>query len=501
MKIPFVRDTPPPGRDFTAPAASGLTIRAKTLVLVAGVLVVMLGGVLALTDRFAMEGFRDLERREARGVFSHMTRALQREAEELHSFATDWATRDETYGFVRDRAPSFIAKNIEKNAVFTESRVDALAIFDETGAYVWGGSFGRAKEVNAASLPGFTARATPNSVLVEMAEHNSALAFVNVSGAPMLVAAIPILTTSGKGPSRGILVIGRRIGNDEIRRFKEQVLADVRIVMSGDSGSADHTSAATSNEESNPDIRFVSDERTTVSDTFQDVYGTPLFTVELSMDRPAYIYAARTNLKLMLVLVGGGLLILFSVWLALDRTLLKRVRLLGSRVRAIQSGDDLAEKNVSIPGRDEIGVLSEDITAMVRAIQRTRKIEQERERLAVARALLDSIPAYAYMKDTMGRYLVVNKRFARAVGKERESVIGLRDDDILPAEVASPYREAEKRALSNCRTEDFEGLWSDAGRSMTVHSRLTPILHSPGKPFAVVGILMEDSQPSQKANH
>src|SRR5262249_35416786 len=52
------------------------------------------------------------------------------------------------------------------------------------------------------------------------------------------------------------------------------------------------------------------------------------------------------------------------------------------------------------------------------------------------RAALDNSPSVIYLKDDEGRYLLVNRAFARLHGRPPEELVGRRAADVLPPDVA-----------------------------------------------------------------
>ena len=68
---------------------------------------------------------------------------------------------------------------------------------------------------------------------------------------------------------------------------------------------------------------------------------------------------------------------------------------------------------------------------------------QEKERQS--RALLNSIPAFAWLIDTEGRYLAVNQNFCQLVGQTEDVLLGKTADDVFPAAIAQALREGQLR--------------------------------------------------------
>jgi PAS domain S-box-containing protein len=69
----------------------------------------------------------------------------------------------------------------------------------------------------------------------------------------------------------------------------------------------------------------------------------------------------------------------------------------------------------------------------------------------MVRALLESCPAVAYMKDLQGRYTMINDeaaRFLAQFGRSRDEALGKTDREIFPPEVAAAFAQAEHKVLT-----------------------------------------------------
>ncbi len=120
--------------------------------------------------------------------------------------------------------------------------------------------------------------------------------------------------------------------------------------------------------------------------------------------------------------------------------------------------------------------------------------ETQRERAeAELHAVLDQSPSIVYVKDLEGRYLFVNRQFERVFRLPAASVVGRRDSDVFPREVAQRAREADRRALASDRPFESEHSvpWGEGTKSFV---EVKFALRGPdGAPYAVCGIDLEIS--------
>jgi PAS domain S-box-containing protein len=126
-----------------------------------------------------------------------------------------------------------------------------------------------------------------------------------------------------------------------------------------------------------------------------------------------------------------------------------------------------------------------------------------RESRNLLRAIIDAVPMTIHVKDTDGRYVLVNADMAAQVGQPAEALIGRRVGDIFPEAYAREIREREGRLISTGEaTPLFEEEYRDhAGRSSTWLARKVPLRDDHGKVKYVVsaGLDITDRKKAEAA--
>jgi PAS domain S-box-containing protein len=100
-------------------------------------------------------------------------------------------------------------------------------------------------------------------------------------------------------------------------------------------------------------------------------------------------------------------------------------------------------------------------------------------------AIVDAVPALIYLKDTDGKYLLINSFFEHEHGVRREDVKGLSDADIFGEELGRIYFANDRRVLADGRSMEFEEPLPD-GRVCL--STKVPLRRKDGELYAVGGI-------------
>jgi len=90
----------------------------------------------------------------------------------------------------------------------------------------------------------------------------------------------------------------------------------------------------------------------------------------------------------------------------------------------------------------------------------TRHKEREQELKKTTRRfqkVLDTVEAAIFIKDTEGRYQLMNEECRRLLGVgPDEDITGLTDHDLLPADVADQYRANDRRVMETGETLEIE---------------------------------------------
>jgi len=103
--------------------------------------------------------------------------------------------------------------------------------------------------------------------------------------------------------------------------------------------------------------------------------------------------------------------------------------------------------------------------------------------------LFKALPGYAFYKDVTGAYVTANAAFCAVVGKTLGEVVGRRDRDLFPEELAAGYIRDDQPLLSG--EKDFleiEEIVYDNGRTVNLMTRKLTLRHSDGSIGGLIGL-------------
>jgi len=146
--------------------------------------------------------------------------------------------------------------------------------------------------------------------------------------------------------------------------------------------------------------------------------------------------------------------------------------------------------------RDLIEGTVADITPRRRAEEALRKTQarllesaHRAGQLQIVSSLVEYSQALIFVKDSRGRFLSINRRFAEVLGAgERAELIGRTDRELFPEEVAKRFQESDRQVLEANATCEFEDVFPGPDGLHTYLVQKFPLRDATGGIHAVCGI-------------
>ncbi|MFN2508337.1 MAG: ATP-binding protein, partial [Chthoniobacterales bacterium] len=126
---------------------------------------------------------------------------------------------------------------------------------------------------------------------------------------------------------------------------------------------------------------------------------------------------------------------------------------------------------------------SEELEERVRA--RTAVLAETEARL---HAIVDNATALVHVKNLEGSFVLVNQRFADFLGATKEAILGCRDCDVYPRDLAIALGEDDRRVLAGeAPSETEETLLGAAGARSFISNKFA-LRRTDGTPYAICGM-------------
>ncbi len=362
-----------------------MTVRAKAVALVTGMVCVGLVAVHLLAHIVLIPTYASLESRFVRADAEQTLRALDVRLAMLDATCHDWASWDYMYEFAATRSADFVASNLVDTS-FETLDLHVIVVLDAFGETL----FARAMDLST----GETIE-VPEDLMVHVAAGSSlfgeAMAGSGASGVlslpqgAMLFSSHAILTTGDGGPSRGLLLMARFLDAqmiDDMCVLTGQPLSVSSLHLSSPDGMVAPAAgvAGTSGIVVTPRGADLIEAQASVA----DVYGKPMLQVTVSRARDIYAEGQNTLGFFLAIMALSGFVLGVVALVLVDRTVFKRLSRLASEVRSIGEQPDF-RGTVSVSGDDEISFLAGTINDTLTTLAEThRQLRDSHVELEVA---------------------------------------------------------------------------------------------------------------------
>lgn len=420
-----------------------MNIRAQITVLIAGVFVILGLAAILIGKLVIMPSFEQLERADARTAMRRIEHALDQKLEQASIASRDWGNWTDAYRFAADGNHEFIAANITDVAL-KQIDVNLLMMVDPQGKVILARDEDLKTErpigldlTRQASLP-------PNFPWhADQLDTRTARGLIQTNAGPMIIAAAPILDGYGRGPARGMVLMGTLLNSDAVDAIAAQ--AQARVVMLPPPAAGPPASLKST------------DVLVQVSQSFNDVFGHPL--LQLRVDVPRDITASgKVAVKVAAwALLGAAVVVTLLLIVVLNRVILGPLAEVTRHAVAIGEGGDAAPLDLN--RTDEMGVLAREFDRMVERVNETRMQLVDRSFQAgfaeLAKGVLHNLGNA--MTPIGVRLANLNERLRQAPAEEVEIAVG---------ELAAPDCEPQRRA-------DLEEFLRLAGMELAASIRST----------------------------
>ncbi|MBP6498171.1 MAG: response regulator, partial [Campylobacteraceae bacterium] len=162
----------------------------------------------------------------------------------------------------------------------------------------------------------------------------------------------------------------------------------------------------------------------------------------------------------------------------------------GDYTKRLEQGHDKETTGLAHAFNKMAQTIEERVHALEASNEAKKNLLYEVEHQAVLiTSLLDSIPDLIFFKDRDGIYLGCNPPFAKLVGHTKAEIIGKSDCDIFDKEVATFFRENDKKMLELMQSrQNEEWVTYPDGHTILLDTLKAPYVGMDGKVEGIIGI-------------
>lgn len=350
-----------------------MSLRRKIFLGIGLILVVTTLAAFLVQQWILAENFARLEEKDMHANLTRVHKALTQELEQLESICADWARWDDTYEFVENANDAYLHSNLTDSAL-QNLRLNLIMFVHSSGRIVASKAYDLQHQREIPVPTSLSAHLAPPSILLEHRDlMRGTSGILTLPEGPLLVVALPILTSQDQGPSRGTLIFGRFLDEDKIARLGEILqLSLIARTWNDPYLPADFLTARTMLTTATPSYTRLFDDQVMAGYALvSDVYTKPALILRATMPRRFTQQGRLSQLYLtLLILASGSIAYALGMW-GLDRLILARVENLARQVHRISERGQVAR--VAVTGSDELGTLEREINRMLDTISQSEE--------------------------------------------------------------------------------------------------------------------------------
>lgn len=367
-----------------------MSLRFKTLLIVSLTFAGLIGILYLASSLILRMSVADAEVSSTTRDVERVVAALDDEVEQLDVTLRDWAAWDDSYEFMLNADPAYIASNLGEDTL-PDLGLNVIVFVDNLGHVVIGKAYDSLNGLQSPVSPRMLRELELGRGLVGYTSPSDGVAgIIMLPEGPMLVASQPIVTSEHEGPVRGALVMGRSLDAAEIADMAQRTRLTVSATpYDGEDLPAEVAAARDSLSAENPiSVAHLSEQAVVGFALVNDIHGDPALI--LRVETPAESLAqAKASMRLfVLALLGVGLISGCVMMAIMEWTVLSRLGVLNTSVKKIAHQGDTSFR-VDSRGSDEIARLATSVNAMLDALEHSRlkgRESEERYRAVVEQA-------------------------------------------------------------------------------------------------------------------
>ena len=371
----------------TGPHVKGvadMTLRSRTpLVIGATALGVILAtyGVLHVTLVGRAER---LDEHTAIQAVDRVAALLTHELDDISRHTADLAHWDNLWRISASASPESLAAELHPDGDFTnlrdlvlseenllEYRLNVALLIHQDGSVLAERAYDLEAKADAPFPDWLRAHLTPDAPLAEFpndgAVHDGIL---SLPEGLLLFVTRPVLHTSGEGPARGRVFVGRFLNDRALHDIKHRLQTSVSVTRIGVSRPI---AGMVSPSQHFDAVSRTLDDTVLAARIVTDPYGEPAARVEASVRREAYRFGGESLRRAMVAFVLAMVAFAFVVMVAMERAVLNPLASLTRRARSIADKPDTGERLPPSTDASELSQLGDAMNAMLGALEGTHQ--------------------------------------------------------------------------------------------------------------------------------
>lgn len=349
-----------------------MNLRKKSAIILAIIIFGLGAFYLALFKLIILNDLAKMEMDQAEKNIVRIESILNSNLKTMEKKSLDWSNWDDTYDYVKSGDPDYIETNLQENT-FVDMGIDLFAILDTKERYKIVSQYNLSEKRSV--KPSIKDRDSLVDAVAGLEENEGTTGFLNYQDRPIALSIQPILTTSGDGPSRGHLVMGRFVDQEYLNNISSIVLADSTISLTASHNDDASMSQALKELDSGTDIYTSAelDEENIIGLSFyRGINQNNLLLTEVKISRDLFSQAEQDMLYFNVFAMVAMLLCGWAMYHFVSRSIIGRITNL-SNFMSVSNHEGTLGARITLEGSDEITELEESINGLIDQATKSKK--------------------------------------------------------------------------------------------------------------------------------
>ncbi|MCP1662811.1 MULTISPECIES: CHASE4 domain-containing protein [Methanocalculus] len=396
-----------------------MNVQSQTILIITLVSICLIGGLGFFSQAFILEGFISLEEDILEEKMEYTLLTIDSERQNLAIIVDNWATWEETHQFIDGNNPTYPETSLS-DAVFYYYHLHFIVITGRDGEILFARGFnpdtGEELDLPPSLLTIHEDYITPGA--------DGVSGFTGTEAGHVRIAISPIVQMAngniGEGDSvEGTVLFARLIDDGWVMRLSDHIGVPAQVSVYSEN-----------------DMTIREDQLSIVrkndlilgSRILHDLDGYPLLFLSITQERTIYNKGVFSYQLALIAITGLGILSGTLLYFLINRSYLRRISSLSTKVRNIDVHSSRGEP-IDVEGDDEVAELGQSINDMLGAIEADQQVirESEEHYRLLFNAVDDPMLLVALDDDEKpGVILDSNKAVSGILGISREELIGMR---------------------------------------------------------------------------
>jgi signal transduction histidine kinase/CheY-like chemotaxis protein/HPt (histidine-containing phosphotransfer) domain-containing protein len=440
-----------------------MSLQRKIVVLFLALGAVFAAGSYAGLSAFIFPTFEEFERLSAEESMSRVRKALDAELRSLEVVNREYSEWDHTHQFALGKRDSYIEENLDI-AYWTNIDINAMFFFDLDGEMLWGAIVDETVTNILDVDDELYQPLTDSHMLVDASNPTGTTGIVQTRTAPLLVASLPILLSTGEGDPAGTAIIGRFLGPDFVQELGERAGVQASLVGIDSPGmpAAVLENLLGDRPEREPVAWSYAGDLAIGHQLVLDVFGNPAFVLRIETPRTITAIGRSTIATALAFFIAATGLFLLMGWLFTRSLITAPVGALTRHIKTIRESGNL-DQSLQSSRTDEIGELEQEFGSLSKSLRVAQQdLEAARDKaLAISNAKSDFLAKMSHeirtpMNGVIGMIELLaatpldkaQKRYMHSISQSAESLLDIISDILDFSKMEAGKLTLETRAFN-----------------------------------------------------